>query len=161
MAQIEVSDYDGARITLQQPDDPVEKAQMAELLHALASEVTSPDELRANIISALPAGTNNIGNVDVVTLPAPPASIFAGQKTVTTAGTPEALAATQAITKSVTVKALASNTTAAYVQPNGALGASGFELAPGEASPPIEVADLATVFVDVATSGQGVSYVAS
>lgn len=176
MAQLKVTNADGLVQTVEIPDNPTENDQLASLLTALASEVTAPDQLRVDIIaelpvgtkkigsidiaSALPAGDNNIGNVDVATLPAPPSAFFSGTKAVAAAGTQEALASAQTLTKGVTIKALSANTGTVYVQVSGATAGAGFQLAAGE-EVFIAVADLATVFLDVETTGEGVSYIAS
>lgn len=133
--------------------------------------------------SALPSGSNNIGTVDIGNTPlsgltgalasdgsdevrvtqtdAPPTDLHAGQKTVATSGTPEALVgSSQALEEGVEVKALSSNSSAAYVQPQGAGAGAGFELASGE-SVQLAVDDLQKVYIDVDTGGDGVSYVGS
>lgn len=133
--------------------------------------------------AALPSGSNNIGTVDIGSTPlagltgalasngsdevrvtqvgGPPTDLHAGQKTVSTSGTPEALVGTsQPLAEGVEVKALASNSGAAYVQPQGAGAGDGFELAAGE-SVALAVDDLQKVYVDVDTDGEGVSYIGS
>jgi len=109
--------------------------------------------------SALPAGTNNVGDVDVLSV-AIPATIYHGQKTVTTAGTEVALASSQAILSGVRIKALAANTGIIYVGANPVTSTTGFALAAGE-EVFVEVANLATVFIDSSVNGEGVSYIAS
>lgn len=89
-----------------------------------------------------------------------PTAIYHGQKTVTSAGTEEALAASQAILSGVRIKALAGNTNNVYVGANPVTSSTGFVLDAGE-EVFIEVANLATVFIDVDTNGEGVSYIAS
>ena len=95
----------------------------------------------------------------VVETVTPPASIFNGQKTVAATGTAEAIAATQAA-NGVTIKALAANTNPVYVGNSGVTTSNGYELAAGEAVF-LEVDDLAKVFVDVTTNGEGVSFLAT
>jgi hypothetical protein len=89
------------------------------------------------------------------------ATLTNGRKTSTTVGTAVALRTTLAC-KWVTVTALRSNTTDVAVGGSGVLAtagsATGVPLAAGE-SVTIPIADAATVFVDVLTSGEGVSFV--
>lgn len=110
-------------------------------------------------IGKLAAGTANIGDVDVASV-AIPTTIYHGQKTVTTAGTEVALAASQAILSGVRIKALAANTGIIYVGANPVTSSTGFALAAGE-EVFVEVANLATVYIDSSVNGEGVSYIAS
>lgn len=89
-----------------------------------------------------------------------PSAAYSGQKTVTTAGTAEALASTQALASGVFVKALAANTGDIYVGNSDVAAANGFVLAAGDLVF-IEIDDLATVFIDAAENGEGVSYLGS
>jgi len=119
---------------------------------------------------SLPAGPNAIGklvanpgvligNVGVTSVTLPTA-FFHGQKTVTTHGTEEALAASQALVSGVHIKALAANTGDVYVGANPVTSTTGYVLAGGE-SVFLEIADLATVYIDTAVDGEGVSYIGS
>jgi hypothetical protein len=76
---------------------------------------------------------------------------------VATAGTPVALPSHAGI-YGVTVRALLGNAGTVYVGGPAVSAATGFELAPGEALS-LDVADSAAVFIDAATSGDGVSLV--
>jgi hypothetical protein len=89
----------------------------------------------------------------------PPATVYHGQTTVTTAGTEVTLAASQALTQGVWVKAKLANTGNIYVGKNPVTSTTGFELDAGE-SVFIPVADITTVFVDSSVNGEGVSYMA-
>jgi hypothetical protein len=89
-----------------------------------------------------------------------PNTIYNGQKTVSTAGSAEALASSQALVSGVQIKALAGNTNNVYVGDSDVDSNTGFVLAAGE-EVFIEVDDLATVYLDVDTNGEGVSYIAS
>ena len=89
-----------------------------------------------------------------------PTTIYHGQKTVTTAGTEVALASSQAILSGVRIKALAANTGIIYVGANPVTSSTGFALAAGE-EVFVEVANLATVYIDSSVNGEGVSYIAS
>ena len=167
-------------------DVDVATTPVSDLLNALSanSGTADADTLRAVLTSALPAGNNNIGSVDVAATPlsdllaalasnatdtlrvevtgepSPPGAIYAGQKAVSIAGTPEALAAAQALDEGVTVKAKSSNSGNVYVQPSGAGAGAGYILAGGE-SVELGVADLSTVYLDVDIEQEAVSYVAS
>lgn len=104
----------------------------------------------------------NTGNgfpvdVEVVTIPT---AIYSGQNTVASAGTAEAIGSSQAILSGVTVKALAGNAGVVYVGNSGVDSTNGLELSPGE-QVFIEVANVATVYVDAATNDDGVSWIAS
>lgn len=105
-------------------------------------------ELRA---SAVPTAVSS------VTLPA---AVYSGQKSVTAAGTDEALAASQALVSGVTVKALHGNTGMIYVGPSGVSSTTGYVLDAGE-SVFIEVGNLASVYVDAEVSGETCCYVAA
>jgi hypothetical protein len=111
------------------------------------------------IDTALPAGTNNIGDVDVASV-AIPTSIYNGQKTVSTAGTAEALSASQAILQGVTIKALSDNTGNIYVGDSSVDDTNGYVLASGEVLP-LPIANLSTVYIDADNDGEGVSFVAT
>jgi len=101
----------------------------------------------------------DIGDVDVASI-AVPAAVYNGVKAVTTATTRESLAASQAILSGVTIKALSANTGTVYVGGATVAAANGFPLLAGE-SVFLEVANLATVYLDVSVNGEGVSYIAS
>ena len=93
-------------------------------------------------------------------LVSPPAAVYNGQKTVASAGTAEPLAASQALVSGVYIKALATNTDAVYVGDSDVDAAGGFVLAPGELVF-LEIADLASVYIDAAEDAEGVSYIGS
>lgn len=100
------------------------------------------------------------GNGATQTVTTTPATVYNGQKAVTTAGTAEALGSSTTLTAGVTVKALAANTNNVYVGDSSVDSSNGYVLDAGE-SVFIEVDDLAKVFIDVDTNGEGVSYIAS
>lgn len=83
---------------------------------------------------------------------------FHGQNTVAAAGTEEALAASQALTEGVWVKALFSNTDSVWVGDATVSSADGYELRPGEAVF-VRTANLANVSIDADVTGEGVSYI--
>jgi hypothetical protein len=117
--------------------------------------------------AALPAGTNaigklspntgvDIGDVDVTSV-TPPSAVFHGQNVVTVAGTEEALATTQVLKQGVYVRALSTNTTAVWVGTGTHSSTDSYELPAGEQIF-ISIDDLASISIDVTTSGEGVSY---
>ena len=101
----------------------------------------------------------DIGDVDVASV-AIPSAVIHGQKAISTAGTEEALASSTALTSGVTVKALHANTGMVYVGADPVTSSTGFVLDAGE-SVFIEIDDLASVFIDVDTNAEGVSYIGS
>lgn len=166
------------------------------LLGTIAGDTTSIDGKittcntgNVTIGAAIPAGDNNIGNVDiassvaldvsaatvtvdatgqgdipitldgetVATTEVAPTTIYNGQNTVAAAGTAEALASSQAV-KSVTIKALSGNTGDIYVGNSDVDNTNGFVLSPGDTIS-MDIANLATVYIDSATNGDGVSYI--
>lgn len=156
------------------------------LIGVSATDGETPIEIHADattkrlyVNALLAAGSSVIGTVDVrdissgtqtndvkVTLDGEdistsltaPTTVYNGQKTVTTAGTQEALASATTI-ESVTIKALAANTNNVYVGDSSVSSSNGFVLDAGEAVS-LDIADLATVYIDVDTNGEGVSYLA-
>jgi hypothetical protein len=80
-----------------------------------------------------------------------------GQKTVASAGTAEVLATNTTI-KSVTIKALLANTNNVYVGDSSVDSSNGFELDAGE-SISLDINNLADIYIDVDTNGEGVSYI--
>jgi hypothetical protein len=102
--------------------------------------------------------TTNGAQVNVTRV-APPSTVYAGQKTVTTAGTELALGTSQALTQGVWIKALHANTGFIYVGLTGVSSADGFVLDAGE-SIFIPIDNRATIFIDSSVNGEGVSYVA-
>ncbi len=87
---------------------------------------------------------------------------ISGQKTITTAGTAEALGS-QVINGPLMVKALLANTNNAYIGNDGAgdvTSGNGLELDAGDAVIFEFVGDLAHIIVDVDTDGEGVSWLA-
>jgi hypothetical protein len=87
---------------------------------------------------------------------------LSGQKTITTAGTAEALGS-QRICAPLMVKALTTNTGLAYVGNDGAgdvSSANGLPLEAGEVVIFEWVGSLGSLMVDVQTDGEGVSWLA-
>lgn len=83
---------------------------------------------------------------------ASPTSLGAGQKSVTSAGTPEQLTTTSTPIKSVTIKANIGNVGDIYVVAN-----TGFILGQGDGVS-FDIDDLSKVYIDSANDGDGVSY---
>jgi hypothetical protein len=88
-----------------------------------------------------------------------PSTVRAGQKNVTTAGTPVAIASTAAV-QAVIVRSKDTNTSNIFVGASGVTSATGHILAPGE-SVGIAIDDLAKVYVDAAVNGEGVTFLGS
>lgn len=93
----------------------------------------------------------------VTTVPAK--KIVNGQKTVTNAGVAETLVAASRAVKSVSVKALSTNTGVVYVGDVNVDSTNGRELQAGE-SLDIDIDDLVKIYLDVSVNGEGVSYAA-
>lgn len=114
-----------------------------------------------SLIALFPAALTGSGNfktaVNEITIPT---AIFSGQSNVATAGTQVALASSQAILSGVTIKAKIANTGSIFVGPTGVSSSNGYTLAAGD-SVFIEVANLATVFLNSSVNGEGVSFAAS
>ena len=89
-----------------------------------------------------------------------PTVIYNGKTAVTTAGTRVPLTTTQAVLSGVNIKALAGNSGIIYVGNATVAAANGFQLAAGQ-SVFLEVANLATVYLDAGSSGEGVSWIAT
>jgi len=140
----------------------VDHAANEVLLGTIAGDTTSLDtKITACNTGAvvLAAGSANVGDVDVASV-AIPSAIYHGKKTVT-AGTDEAIGASQAITSGVNVKALAGNSGLIYVGKVNVSSADGYELSAKE-SVFIECDNIATVYIDAASgSSDGITYIAS
>jgi len=95
-------------------------------------------------------------NVDVASITLPSA-VYNGQKTVTTAGTAEALASSQELVSGVRIKALSGNAGNIYVGDSSVDSSNGFVLGAGEEIF-VEIDDLAKVYIDADNNGEGVSY---
>jgi hypothetical protein len=90
----------------------------------------------------------------------PQSSIEHGQKTVTSAGTAEALVGSSAeVKQGVWIKALLGNTNNVYVGDSDVDSSNGYELDAGDVVF-LSVRDLANVYIDVDTNGEGVSFIA-
>jgi len=92
------------------------------------------------------------------TLEASPSTILSGRKTVAVAGTQEALATSTPIL-GVTIKALRTNTNNVYVGDSTVSSANGLALRRGT-SVSLAFDNLADIFIDVDTNGEGVTYLA-
>lgn len=101
--------------------------------------------------------------VDVITMPtvttteSVPTTIYNGKKTVTTAGTRVTLASSTTV-KSVTIKALSTNTGFIYVGDTTVASTNGFQLSAGETIS-MDIANLNTVNLDSSVSGESVTYI--
>ena len=79
------------------------------------------------------------------------------KKTVTTAGTRVQLATTTTV-KSVTIKALATNTGKIYVGSSTVASTNGYELSAGD-SITLDIADLASIYLDSSVNAESVTYI--
>ena len=88
-------------------------------------------------------------------------TIVSSEKTVTAAGTAEALAASKRV-RSVTIIAKASNTGQAYVGGSDVASTTNDGLDPGDELeiPSENWLDLADIYIDVDTNGEGVDFYA-
>lgn len=103
-------------------------------------------------VTAVTSITNNVNTVEVA-----PTTVLNGKTTVTTAGTRVVLAASTAC-KSVTIKALTTNTSFIYVGSITVASTNGYQLLPGD-SVSLDIANLTTVNIDSAVNGEGVTYI--
>lgn len=88
--------------------------------------------------------------------PSTPTTVLNGKTIVTTAGTRVALAASTTCV-SVTVKALITNTGLIYVGNSTVSSSNGLQLSAGDTIS-LDIANLSTVNIDAAVSGEGVTY---
>ena len=105
---------------------------------------------------ALPAGNNNIGDVDVASV-APVGTIYHNKTTVTTAGTRVVLASSRALTAGVYIKALSTNTGLIYVGTSTVSSTNGIQLSAKEQIW-IPISNLNTINIDSSVNGEGVTY---
>lgn len=87
----------------------------------------------------------------------PPSTLLAGDKDVTAAATPEALAASTPVLNSVLIQAKTANTGSVYV---GNSSVQHVELEAGDVTI-VVCDDLASIYIKVAVDGEGVGYVGS
>lgn len=95
---------------------------------------------------------------DVATLREGPTTIVHGVKTVTTAGTAEALGVSTTLYSDLRIRALTTNTGNAYVGGSTVTAATGFPLGSGE-EVTVRISDLSSIYIDVDTDGEGVAYI--
>ncbi len=135
----------------------ISQAQFAAMVTALQliDNMISGSEAQVDVVGSLPAGTNVIGRTghDVT-------GIGHGVKTVTTPATAEALAGSTAC-KMVIVQAQSDNTNPVAVGGSGVVATiatgTGVLLYPGEVVT-LLADNLADVFVDAITAGEGVRF---
>ena len=88
-----------------------------------------------------------------------PATFVYGQKTVAATGTAECIVAISTPLKvGIAIKALSTNTNPVWVGLSSVAVATGFELKAGELIF-IPVTDAQSIYIDVTTNGEGVSYI--
>lgn len=90
---------------------------------------------------------------------ATPSNIYTGQKTITAAGTAEALASSQTISQ-VTIRALTTNTDSVWIGDSTVDSSTGYPLEPGEGVL-VEIDNLSTIYVDSDVNSEGVAYLAT
>lgn len=125
-------------------------------------EATLTSTTITGTVAVTQSGTWNIGTLTSITNPvttveSAPTTIYNGKKSVTTAGTRVTLASSQAI-KSVTIKALSTNTGIIYVGDTSVSSSNGYQLSAGE-SVSMDIANLNTVNLDSSVSGESVTYI--
>jgi hypothetical protein len=109
-------------------------------------------------VAVIEQGGLNLTSSTVISVNLNPGTIVGnGVTTVTTAGTEVALASSTSI-KSVTVKALSTNTGFIYVGSSSVSSANGFELSSSE-TVSIDIDNLSKVYIDSSVNGEGVSYI--
>jgi hypothetical protein len=86
-----------------------------------------------------------------------PDSLGSGQKTISVAGTAEAIVGSSTECVSVTIKALAGNTGNVYVGKSTVNSSNGLVLAAGD-SVSFDIDNLNRVYIDVDTNGEGISF---
>ena len=84
-----------------------------------------------------------------------PSTLLAGDKDVTAAATPEALASSTTVVNSVLIQAKSTNTSLVYI---GNSSTQNVELSAGE-NTVVVIDDLASIYVKVAVNGEGVNYI--
>lgn len=99
------------------------------------------------------SGSTTIGTVNI----APYTLVGNGQTTVVTAGSSVQLASSTSI-KSVTIRALSTNTGLTYVGSSSVSSANGFQLSPQE-TVSLDLDNLSKIWLDAATNGNGCSYI--
>jgi hypothetical protein len=104
--------------------------------------------------------TDNQGQIVLSSSAGLPSTIYNGKTTVATAGTRVALASSQAISNSVTIRALKANTGTIYVGNSSVASTNGLALSAGD-SVTVVVANLNTVNLDCSVNGEGVTYLAT
>ena len=101
-----------------------------------------------------------MGLLSVQEIVNPQPSIEHGQKTVSSAGTAEALVASSTkIRQGVYIKALEGNSGTVYVGDSDVSSSNGYELAAGDVVF-LAVRDLADIYLDVSSGGEGASFLA-
>jgi len=92
----------------------------------------SGNEMQVDVVAALPAGTNNIGDVDVASV-TQPGTVSTGQETVAVTAGQFNSGTSKVPVGVVTVKALSTNSGIAYIGPSGVSTSTGHALEAGDA----------------------------
>jgi len=119
--------------------------------------ISADTDVLNDLYTALSSVAGDQLRVDVISnvLPSPPTTLASAKKTVTTAGTQVQLGTNTC--KSVSVKALASNTGVIYVGKSDVSSTDGYELATGE-SVDIAIDNTNRIWIDSSVNGEGVKY---
>ena len=109
-------------------------------------------------MAVIEQGSLNLTSATVISVNLNPGTIVGnGVTSVPTAGSAVQLASTSSI-KSVTVRALSTNTGLIYIGSSSVSLANGFELSPQE-TVSIDINDPSKLWLDTQTNGNGVSYI--
>lgn len=90
----------------------------------------------------------------------PQGSVYTGQQAVASAGTAEALGASQPLSRGLFVKANSDNSGNVFIGSSAVDSSTGLILAPGEGVY-VAIDNVAKVYVDAATNDDAVSYIGS
>jgi hypothetical protein len=145
-----------ARMAVDLPATPT--ANLATLAGTVATGRVAVD-LAATPTANLATVASAIANLaTIVANQAPPSAIYGDKKTVATAGTRVVLASSQALTEGVWVRALDANTGLIYVGNSSVSATAGGTRLAAKEPLFIRIANLASVYIDSAVNGEGVTY---
>lgn len=109
-------------------------------------------------MATIEQGSINLNSSTTIGVNLNPYSIVGnGLTTVTTAGTAVQVQSTTAI-KSLTIRALKSNTGLIFVGSSAVSSANGFQLSPQE-TVSLDIDNTSKVYIDAAVSGEGVTFI--
>ncbi len=134
----------------------IEITALGTLLTTTAFQARLPVSGQALMAASVPVTLASNQSTIAVSV-APPSTPYNGQNTIASAGTREALASSQVLGQGVWVKALTTNGGLMFVGGSTVSAGNGYPLAAGE-SVFVPTANLASVYIDAATTGNGVAY---